>query len=112
MAKKNWLGDRLDRNGWPVKVPVLGPGDFCTEQYNKGRKCCLVGWSLAVTGPAPDPEVSCPLSKNFRIAIEHEIGRPDVVGFNDYRSKPADRARVWNRAMRRLGYNVPASACK
>jgi hypothetical protein len=109
---KNWLGDELDADGWPVRVPVLEPGDFCTAQYNRGKRCCLVGWSLAVTGPAPDPEACRPLSKVFQSAIEREIGYGGIVGFNDFRSRPSDRAFAWNRAMKRLGYNVPASACK
>jgi hypothetical protein len=121
MAGKNRLGDKLDKDGWPKEVPVLGVRDFCTGQYRKGSQCCLAAWAYLTISPDPNSVKSIknlgPNMERVVNALEQEIkqhlGHPEsVLTFNDHIALHADRPRIWNRAMRQLGYDVPESACK
>ena len=87
---------------WPKTVPILEADDIC-RQYLHGDngRHCLAGWKLVVFGDARDQVYE-------RLYEEAGVGAMNWIGltrFNDTKPK-AEVARVWNRAMARLGYVV------
>lgn len=112
MANKNWLGDKIDKDGWPVAVPILTEDDFCRGRYKCGNKLCMLGWARAVTGPSYNEKEAGIRFATFFAVIRETLNGVNIVPFNDFQAKPGDRPQVWNKTMRRLGYDVPKSACK
>lgn len=117
--------------GWPKEVPVLGDNDI--RKYGMGsggwdQSHCLLGW-VNVTFynsacPYAAPRVSF-LEQKKRLVIlgfvkkclsdeilGHDCGTCTgkdnrIARFNDARSTPlGEVAKVWNKAMARLGYTV------
>jgi len=89
---------------WPEEVPILTANDMCKGDWSKGRRCCLAEWNDRMF-----PDLDDVVRKEIRLVVTDEIGHPhsypSVTEFND--SHPlALNARVWNRAMYRLGYTV------
>ena len=89
---------------WPTEVPILTANDMCKGEWSKGKRCCLAEWNDRVFSDLSDV-----VRKEIKAVIfdeVKEVGRVELVtDFND--SHPlALNARVWNRAMYRLGYTV------
>ncbi len=84
---------------WPESVPVLTADDFCRGRYHGPNGThCLAGHALAIKGTGP-------VLWDILEAIRDEAGCRRVPAFNDNpRNSKAKLARVWNRAMRKLGY--------
>jgi len=84
---------------WPKEVPILTADDmFKKDNDGPGGRHCLVGWKYNTF-------------KNFRerctvhLKLIDEI--KDITEFNDKKGRHLSTlARVWNRAMYALGYDV------
>lgn len=95
------------RYRWPKEVPILEADDFCRDQFvdRSGRAC--LSWRVATT-----------FSHHHYDAVVHQLFRaaemlgatgsyPSLVAYNDNRANPKSLvARIWNRAMAKLGYTV------
>lgn len=107
---------------FPKTVPVLEAEDFCQAKCKDyvTDKCCLIGHAsrtfLRKNNPVTDDYQRLPaqVRKALRNAIEEHIGHfPledeswSVFHFNDSFIRTMDElAKVWNRAMAKLGYVV------
>jgi hypothetical protein len=100
----------------PKTMPVLTAADICREEFTHGEKHCLVGWArVAVTGEASwAPPASQSAIQKIRKALQEAGQELEAVGaewgviqMNDQtKNRKALLARVWNRAIAKLGYVV------
>lgn len=92
---------------WPEVVPILDSDEFCKGTLHDGKgRMCLMGHALSVFGDGPWAS-SLPCEVFFAIRAEmREHGYDDhITAFNDAPGRRyATLAKVWNGAMKRLGY--------
>lgn len=106
---------RAKRASWPDEVPVLTAGDMCKGRFERddGRQRCLLGWLTFVFPVYPEDDAPCDVPL-FALQYEVECIAPRVAvqDYMDADETTLDAAaRLWNRAMRNLGYDVPKEAC-
>lgn len=93
---------------WPKTVPILEADDICREQLNgPGGTHCLMGW-INVQFNGLREQSAGEVCVQFEVdRAVGESGKVGFVAFNDWRGNSLDAvARVWNRAMAKLGYVV------
>lgn len=97
----------MSKTIWPTEVPVLSAEDICRDEYDSGSKHCLCGWRWEVFGVSGNvPSLKVFHTVKAEIKAETGFARGEE-GFNDDQSVSLRTiARVWNRAMARLGYVV------
>lgn len=85
---------------WPKEVPILTARNMHKGSFSHQSRddChCLFTWSMNVF----------PVASSVRQMIRKTIRRKSIVSFNDDpRNSKSTLARVWNRAMAKLGYVV------
>lgn len=87
----------------PRTVPILSAEDMCKGEFKKGDRCCLMGHANKFTDDQYRRLVIDVLTKVLIYEIRTETS--NIPEFNDKRNRPLSYlARVWNRAMYRLGY--------
>ena len=99
-------------NKLPDAFPILSRGDLClheTQQSNEAGKYTLDSW-FNLTLPEEDYTEAC--RNEFFATVMYQAG----LAFGYYGFAPPfisldDQAAIWNRAVRSLGYEVPAHAC-
>ena len=87
----------------------LEAGDMCLGRYDDcGDRHCLIGW-LAKWVAASDMFY---FGTDVRQLLAEICGNPSggVENYNDTHTLDHN-ARVWNTAMRRLGYDIDKGAC-
>lgn len=110
---------------WPKEVPILVAEDFCKGDFQKGSRCCLMGWTNKVFGgthgnPHGDymwmpevQEVVRTISEVANISKYDISDEGNIAKFNDAKENTRKiLAFVWNKAMHKLGYNVPKKYLK
>lgn len=92
----------------PEEVPVLEARDMHQGGFHsyRGDRHCLAGHSMCVSKPG---QYACNAALNTAMQRHIQALGPkgphgSVVHFNDYLSTKGAAARVWNAAMRDLGY--------
>jgi hypothetical protein len=92
---------------WPAEVPILTANDMCKGDYVKGVRCCLLG-RLDEVFKSESADIFEEARRQIQMTLGEELDCGHftcVISFND--SHPLTlNARVWNRAMYRLGYTV------
>ena len=85
---------------WPKEVPILTCNNMHKGGLNGPRKThCLIGWCHEVFPGSRVHRVIC--------TLEDVIQHPSIASFNDDSQRPkTELARVWNKAMAKLGYVV------
>ena len=108
--------------GWPREVPILTGKDIIRGSVNSsdGKKHCLVGWMYVAfgrtNGGGCDDTVWRQLLREINAARhprKTKVKWSSVAVFNDRAHvSRAFIAKIWNRAMYKLGYTVgnPKSA--
>lgn len=90
---------------WPEWVPELEPGEIGTGKLRDDIGCpvCLLGWCEAVF----KDEAACDKAADaiYRVIVRKLGHGMAITRFNDRFSSPLERATVWNKAMKKLGYN-------
>ena len=89
---------------WPEKAPILEASDFCRGTFHTGTRSCLmghvqnfVGWQDDKYHKVNDAIVSVLRKRGWRGDF--------VADFSDNkRNSLSLLAKVWNKAMARLGY--------
>lgn len=107
------------KTDWPETVPVLEAGDICRGASRDGERCCLLQWRVDVFGSVCSTKCQVPQQASLliiRAAIElGASGIPHLGGIVEINDSPSNDsallARIWNRAMARLGYVVNNPEC-
>lgn len=94
----------MDSERLPKTVPVLTARKMHKGNYDGPRGThCLLGWKFeaGLRDPRWWESVRCAASDLLRTDVPY----PSIVGINDSpKNSKALLARIWNRAMRKLGY--------
>ncbi len=104
---------------WPKKVTVVEQNDMTALTFQKGQRCCAVGWrNKECTGESYESpeETMCEKWNDIyeKIARENlDIGcHSSVAAINDHKlNTNIERAALVNATWRRLGYNIPKKYC-
>ena len=102
---------KLPKSAWPKKLPILTKDDIHKGniQNDKGDKLCLIGWMFRAFHGITREDSRYEFRKALVKEIRAEKGRTmSPVDYNDGRKQTkAQIARLWNRVVRKFGYNVP-----
>lgn len=102
---------------WPEDVPILEADDFIRGQLFAGQRACSVGWAIKTFSPMDydiDRNVYSKLTETAKEMDAEFSSGYGVYSFNDDpRNSKQLLARIWNRAMAKLGYVVgnPEAKC-
>lgn len=86
----------------PDTIPMPGPGEFCTGDFQNGAKCCLLGWTMQL-----NPSIQWQFQDKIGEIVRRDYGHTFIAVFNDAPTTTDEmRADVWRKAAGHFGYVV------